>query len=171
MKIVTRKKTCALTGNLPIHFHFGADENHEDCIYIKTQLRIQLEDFIANGITNFYSGLERGGELWAGEQVLLLQKKYPDIKLYAVLATEEQANFWSEVDRERYFDHVLPSCKDIYIISSVDNNRCMRVRNEYLVKKADIILAIDPQTELSDTAEMIRLANKQKKEVISITLP
>ena len=94
--------TCAFTGHRPSSYRFGYDEEHPDCAKLKILMTTQIAALIDNGVNTFLTGMALGADIWGAELVLRFKKKYPDIKLIAVLPCETQADRWSVEQRERY---------------------------------------------------------------------
>ena len=82
--------TCAFTGHRPKSFPWGYDESAPDCVLLKEVLAAQISALAERGITDFLSGMAQGVDLWCAQIVLDLKKKYPSLKLHAILPCEEQ---------------------------------------------------------------------------------
>ncbi len=156
---------CVVAGHYPHELRGKGDENHEDSTKIKKLLRKKLKDLIEDGTTYFYCGMELGVELWAGEILLDLKKTYPDITIHSVIASEHRADDWSDEDRERYFDEVLPNCDEETYASCQNDEEAIPYRNKYLTTLADVFLIFWNGNELTDTAGLIRKATKKRKQV------
>lgn len=55
---------CAFTGHRPSRFHFGYDEQHQDCIRLKWAMASQITTLIHNGVTTFLTGMALGVDMW-----------------------------------------------------------------------------------------------------------
>ena len=79
---------CAFTGYRQEKFHFGADEQHPDCKWIKQQLFCEILRMTREeGVNIFITGMCRGADIWAAETVLQLRDLLPsrEIQLWAVI--------------------------------------------------------------------------------------
>lgn len=162
------KTKCVITGHHLQELECRHDKNHSQALEIQKKLRSKIIELIEEGTMYFYCGMDLGVELWAGEILLDLKKDYPNIIVHSVLASEHRADNWSEEDRERYFDNVLPKCDEETYTSVENDEDCMRYHSNYLSRKADIYLAVWNGGEICDTAELIRKARKMKKVVVVI---
>ena len=158
--------TCTVTGHTLPHFHFGYDEAHMDCVWLKQRLKEELQRLIQRGVTTFLSGMALGAELWATELVLELKAQYP-LRLIAVLPCETQADRWTEAQRERYFN-ILPQCDEVIYISRRHTATCMRQRNRYLIDHAAYLLAVYDGSGVGGTAYTVTYATSKEKTVIVI---
>ncbi len=164
------KTKCVIVGHLHHELQGGGVADHPESIEIQDKLRKKLIELIEGGTTYFYCGMELGVELWAGEILLVLKEDYPQIKIHSVIASEERANDWSEEDRERYFDEVLPNCDEETYTSVRNDDEALPYRNSYLSKQADLFLAVWNGGETCHTADLVRKVEKLGKEIILIRL-
>ncbi len=73
--------TCAFTGHRPKSFPWGYDETARGCVLLKKILAEQIGALVGRGVTDFFSGMAQGVDLWSSEIVLDLQKKNPALNL------------------------------------------------------------------------------------------
>lgn len=162
---------CVITGHHAHELPFDLSPNSPETQSLQEKLRSKIIEFVEKDITYFYCGMELGVELWAGEILLALKDEYPDIYIHSVIASEHRADDWSDDDRERYFDELLPHCdEESYTSTRDDGGGAMLYRNSYLAKEGDIFIAVWNGAEICDTADLIRKAKKQRKETIVIEL-
>lgn len=136
------ENTCCFTGHRPQSFSFRFNEEHPDCVRIKTVLKEQIERLInEKGVMYFISGMALGVDLWAAEMVLELKKSYPKIKLECVIPYENQAASWTEAQRNRYFS-ILEQCDDESLLQYQYTSDCMFKRNKYMVHQSRYMLAV-----------------------------
>lgn len=156
---------CALTGHRPAHFHFQYNELHPDCLALKDCMRIEIIKLVERGVTTFLSGMALGVDTWGTEIILGLKPQNPHLKLVAVIPCETQANKWSEMQREHYFN-LLAQCDDEIYISRRYTTSCMFARNRYLVNHSSILLAVYDEGSKGGTAYTVRYAQDKKREMI-----
>ena len=64
------------------------NETASGCILLKEVLTKQIMTLADNGVTDWFSGMALGVDLWCAQIVLDLQKKNPAMKLHCVLPCE-----------------------------------------------------------------------------------
>ncbi len=158
---------CAFTGHRPAKFSFGYDEEDERCIRLKTEMARKIKELIESGVTAFYSGMAQGTDQWGAQIVLDMKRKYPDIRLIAVLPCDKQSDNWPRDKRERYFN-LLAECDEILVLNTSYTPQCMAERNRYLVDHAGVLLAVYDGGETGGTAYTVRCARERKREIIII---
>ena len=164
-KLIT--KSCAFTGHRPTRFSFGYDEDDEKCLEVQRTMEEQIEEMIAAGVTDFYSGMALGADIWAAEIVLDLKDKHPNLKLIAVLPCETQANGWTMKQRERYYG-TLEVCDEVVTLQKKYTPSCMFERNRYLVDHAEHLLAVYDGGTKGGTAYTIKYAKQKRRHIIII---
>ncbi len=164
---MTRELTCAFTGHRPSSYRFGYDEEHPDCMKLKSLMAEQIGALIGNGLRTFLTGMALGADIWGAELVLRFKKDFPDIRLIAALPCETQADRWSVEQRERYFD-ILAQCDDTVYISRHYTSDCMFRRNRWLVDHACFVIAVYNGSGRGGTAYTVQYAHEQHRAVITI---
>lgn len=106
-KMKELKTKCVIAGHSKAELPHEGDEKHPDIIALKENIKKKLIELIEDGNSFFYCGMELGVELWSGEILIDLKKDNPHFTITSVIVSEKRAEFWSEEDRERYFDEVL----------------------------------------------------------------
>lgn len=159
------RKTCAFTGHRPQKFLWRYDETDERCVKLKEALAKEIEKLLAEGYTDFLSGMAEGVDTWAAEIVLALREKNPALKLHCILPCREQADKWSNSARERYRD-ILDQADSIVYVNRVYKKNCMLERNRFLVDHADLLLAVYNGEQRGGTAATVRYAEKMKVPVL-----
>ena len=99
--LIMDKTTCAFTGHRPRSFPWKYDETASGCILLKEVLTEQITALSDSGVTDGFSGMALGVDLWCAQIVLDLQKKNPALKIHCVLPCEGQADGWSDSAREQ----------------------------------------------------------------------
>lgn len=160
-----KMKKCAFTGHRPQSLPFGFNEVDERCIALKKLLREQIIQLIENeGVAHFISGMAIGVDMYAAEIVLGLKASYPGITLECAIPCETQAIKWTEEQRDRYFD-IVSKCDKETLIQKHYTADCMHKRNQYMVDKADYIIAVWDGRP-SGTGKTVQFAQRQGKPVI-----
>ena len=74
-------------------------DNEKDPRFIAFQDRLkgQITALVDSGITDFYTGMAEGTDLWAGKAVLQLRRSNPAIRLHCIIPYADQPGprtFW-----------------------------------------------------------------------------
>ena len=141
---------------------------------LEIALREAINQAIADGFDTFYHGGCTGVDLIAAEQVVfrrfVVEQGDPQhIKLIAVLPFEEQAKYWNNHWRERYYN-VLKKCDDVIILHKRYKHGCYQERNRYMVDMCQRLIAVYNGVPNRSTKNTILYAQKQGIEVKSIPL-
>ena len=159
--------TCAFTGHRPHKFPWKFRELDPRCIALKETLREQVELLIASGVTDFYSGMADGSDIWLSQIVLDLRKSHPAVKLHCFLPCRGQADGWTESAQNRY-NTIIDQAETVTYISQDYYEGCMLDRNRKLVEAANLVLAVYNGERRSGTAATLRYAKKLGRELIVI---
>jgi len=127
-----KNQTCCFTGHRYIP--------KEKLPGIVRQLEAVMENLIAQGVIYYGCGGAIGFDLLAGETVLKLKKKYPQIKLIMVLPCAEQDKKWRQPDKDRY-RVLLEACDKIVYVQREYDADCMLKRNRHLVDHSGVCVA------------------------------
>lgn len=119
------------------------DEKHHGIKYIKKVLEKRLVSFIEEGLEWVIISGQLGVELWCGEVVLNLKKKYPQIKLAVLTPFYNQEERWNETRKEQY-QNVLQRADFVDTITkrNYDSPSQLKLKNQFIVSKSDALLVI-----------------------------
>lgn len=161
-------KIC-FTGHRPKGLPWGYDEEKESCKEFKRVMYGILEKAIQNNYTYFISGMALGIDMICAEIVLNLKKKYKEVFLECAIPCLNQEKLWSENQQDRY-NRILKQADLVHYVSkNTYTNDCMNNRNNYMVTKSDVVIAIW-NGKPSGTANTIQMANNQGKKVRVVDL-
>ncbi|NBI11523.1 DUF1273 family protein [Colidextribacter sp. OB.20] len=161
------KTACAFTGHRPHKFPWKSDEADLRCVALKTVLAEQVGKLVAAGVTDFYSGMADGSDVWLSQIVLDLLKENPALKLHCYLPCDGQADKWSSSAQERYHA-ILEQADSVVYTSREYYDGCMIDRNHRLVEAADCLLAVYNGERRGGTAATVRYAQKLGREILII---
>lgn len=153
-----RQKTCCFTGHRTIP--------PEKYMYIKSRLDEEIDRLIQNGITDFCSGGALGFDTIAAMAVLQRKAQNPNVRLIMVLPCSEQANSWSQTNRQNY-EEILRRADEVEYVSEHYTNYCMQLRNRTLVDKSSVCIAYF-EKKTGGTAYTVKYAQKSQLKVINI---
>lgn len=136
-------KSCAFTGYRPHKLPFGDDESHPDCERLKQRLFCETLRLTREGVCVFISGMARGVDMWAAEIVLQLRDTLPsrEIRLWAAIPYDRQANGWSPEEQVRYRG-ILDQADRIEYISHDYFNGCLQKRNRWMIDQSTHLIAV-----------------------------
>lgn len=163
----TMKTACAFTGHRPKSFPWKYDETASGCILLKEVLTEQITVLADSGVTDWFSGMALGTDLWCAQIVLDLQKENPALKLHCILPCEEQADSWNESARGQYYS-ILEQADSIEYVSRAYHAGCMIDRNHRLVDSAGLLLAVYNGARRSGTGATMNYARKMGRKIIVI---
>ncbi len=161
------KTACAFTGHRPHKFPWKGDEADLRCVALKAVLAEQVEKLVAAGVTDFYSGMADGSDVWLSQIVLDLRKENPALKLHCCLPCEGQADKWSSSAQERYHS-ILGQANSVIYVSHKYYDGCMIARNHHLVEAAGRLLAVFNGVKRSGTGATLNYARKLGREILII---
>ena len=98
--------------------------------------------------------------------VLELRKKHPQIKLIMVLPCKEQAERWSEKDKQTYAYILSNADKKVYT-SEHYHSGCMHKRNRHLVDSSGVCICYLTDSK-GGTAYTVDYAKQKGLKIINI---
>ena len=158
---------CTFTGHRPKSFPWKDNETAPGCVLLKETLAEQIKWLTKRGVTEFLSGMAQGVDLWAAKIVLDLRKKSPEIKLSCALPCAEQEKKWPSAVQQEYRS-ILTQAHKVVMVGKEYTKECMLTRNRYMVKYADILLAVYSGKYQSGTGATVRYAQKLGRKIIMI---
>ena len=158
------KKSCAFTGHRPYKLPWKYNEADPRCVSLKMALLEQIRALAAAGVTDMYSGMAEGVDIWCSRVVLFLRKENPALRLHCVLPHEGQADKWSASAQERY-RLILNQADSADYISRKYYDGCMIDRNHRLVDAAAHLLAVYNGERRGGTAATVRYAQKLGRDI------
>lgn len=161
------RNTCAFTGHRPHKFPWGNDETDYRCVALKAVLAEQVRKLVAAGVTDFYTGMADGSDVWLSQIVLNLRNEKPTLKLHCFLPCEGQADKWSIVAQERYHS-ILEQADVVEYVSHKYYDGCMIDRNHRLVEASGRLLAVYNGERRGGTAATVRYAQKLDREIFMV---
>lgn len=103
-------------------------------------LRATIEELYRCGARTFRVGMAMGFDLAAGEAVVELQQRYSDVVIEAIIPWYGFADRFASCDRARY-DAILRRATTIHYLASSYSIRLFHLRNDLLVRGADVLVA------------------------------
>jgi len=135
-----RQSACCFTGHRPVKLPWRYNESDPRCLALKTRLYAAAESVIRDGTEHFICGMAEGCDIYFGEIVLELKRRYPNITLEAALPCPSQAEQWDRATRVRY-RALLARCDYETMVSAQYSSGCMQRRNRYMVDHSSVLIA------------------------------
>ncbi len=155
-------KVC-FTGKRPQSMPWGGNENDPRCVALKAQLAQAVEQAVQEGYTYFITGMALGVDLWAGEAVVRLKGRYPNLFLEAAIPCETQASSWTQHQQQRYYQ-LLFCCDKKTMCSRACSKASYLARNRYMVDAAQKVIAVYDGSG-GGTGYTIRYARSKGRDV------
>ena len=158
---------CAFSGHRPKSYPWKYNETAPGCILLKEVLTEQIMALANKGVTDWFSGMALGADLWCAQIVLSLQKTNPALRFHCVLPCEGQADSWSGLAQEQYH-LILRQAVSVDYVSHAYHVGCMIDRNHRLVDSTDLLLAVYNGARRSGTGATVNYAQKMDRKIIVI---
>lgn len=157
----SQHETVAFTGHRPERLG-GYDQNHPKNVEIKIALESMIEAAIDMGYKNFITGMALGVDQWAGR--IVVQKA--ELKLIAAIPCPEQDKQWPKPSQAEY-QELLSLTADREIVSLRYSSKAMHLRNQWMVDRSSLILAVWDGNQSGGTYSCIEYALIRQRIVIS----
>lgn len=161
--------TCAFTGHQPKSFPWKYDETAPACVLLKEVLAEQIKMLADRGVTDFFSGMAQGVDLWSSQIVLDLQKKNPALNLHCVLPCKEQESKRTASAQELYRS-ILEQADEVIYVEREYRRDCMLQHNHWLVDHSSILLAVYNGARRSGTGATVHYAKQIGRDIYIIDL-
>lgn len=125
-----------------------------------------LETLYGEGCRRFYAGGAMGFDTLAASRVLILRKRYPDVRLYLLLPCRHQARGWPPQEVARYEDVLSRSDGFRYVFEEYSPT-AMTARNHALVEAAEVCVAYVRRTA-SGSGQTVRAAEEKGIPVLNL---
>ena len=163
-------KICSFTGHRLSKFSFKYNEEDIECIKLKAKIIEQIEKMYLDGVKIFLTGCAMGVDIWCGEIVLQLMKKYDDMKLYCILPCNNIEQNWSELYKQR-LKNMLNDCTKTITLQQYYSDDCFFKRNRYLVDKATVVFGVyDINCDKSGTKNTLNYAKNMNKDIVILNI-
>lgn len=154
----------AFTGHRPNKLN---GYNRSDNFKLIRVIRFEIERLYNLGYREFISGMALGVDQWAAEEVIDFRDTHPDVRLVAAIPCLGQESMWRPYSQREYRSILDRADEIVQVTNKPYEHKCMQVRNEYMVDRANVVLAVWDGT-YGGTANCYNYAKKMMKEVIII---
>ncbi|MFZ3590937.1 DUF1273 domain-containing protein [Bacillus sp. DJP31] len=154
-------KVLAITGYKA--FELGIfKQDHKGITYIKKAIKKRLVPMIEDGLEWVIISGQLGTELWAAEVIFELQLDYSELRLAVLTPHLDQEAKWNDTNKEQY-EFILSQADFVESITKrpYDNPRQLKVKNQYIVKKSDALMAFYDDEKKGSPFFMVQEAQKK----------
>jgi len=163
-----KEKICCICGSGPQGLPWGFDESSTGCKELKRRIKVEIEKAIGEGYTKFITGMDLGVGLYAADVLFYLKiRKKEKIYIEAVVPYKNQPNGWCQEAQQLYsVSCIMADC--VTVVSEKYAEDCMRKRDEYMVDKSSLIIAITGGVQ-GENIQIMRYAAQKNKETRILT--
>lgn len=155
-----RLHRCCFTGHRPKKLRRPEAE-------IKADLEKAINHAIADGYTTFITGMAYGVDIWAGQIVVRLRKRNPNLHLIAAVLFRGFEDRWSS-DWKRAYQELLEQSDLVKYICPGYNPGAYQRRNEWMVDHSNRVIAVF-YGEPSGTNNTIDYARRDSIQIVLLT--
>jgi uncharacterized phage-like protein YoqJ len=159
------KKAC-FTGYRPSKFPFILDENNSEYNNLISLLNQVLIHLIENGCTVFYCGMAEGFDIICAESLLLLKKKYKNVRLVCVIPFLEHADS-IKLSWSRRYNSIISHCDEVVYSAEEYHVSTFHIRNVYMVDHSDCVITWY-NGKKGGTRNTLNYAQKNSKLIINL---
>ena len=163
-----RARTCCFTGGRPEHIGF---DQTDLCRFgaLKRDLDGAIRRAAAQGYTDFFCGMSRGFDLWAGEVLLELSDEL-GLRLHAAIPFPGQTDHWPASDLYLYA-RILQKCATVTTCSEDFHRGVYHERNRYMVDRSSLVITWNMGRKGGGTDYTCRYARKNNVPIINLADP
>lgn len=152
-----RLQRCCFTGHRPEKLRSGEEA-------VRRALRRSIDMAIKDGFVTFISGMARGVDLWAAEEVLEFRDSRPEIHLICAIPFSGFEQGWDLKWRRRY--NAVQSRADwVKVVCPAFSMNAFSRRNEWMVNHSKRLIAVYGGRP-GGTGNTIAYAREQKLEIV-----
>ena len=129
-----RKRRCCFAGHRPQKLTRPVDD-------IKVDLENEILNSIKEGYTTFITGMTYGTDIWAGNIVVRLKDRFPELKLIAAVPFPDFADKWTDEWQQKY-EKLLKAADFVKIICADYSNEAFQIRNQWMVNHSSRVIAV-----------------------------
>ena len=151
-----RKTRCCFTGHRPQKLRRPIDD-------IKVDLENEILKAVADGYSTFITGMACGTDIWAGNIVVRLKDRFPDLKLIAAVPFPDFADGWDDEWKAKY-DKLLAAADLVKTIAAEYREDAYQLRNQWMVDHSSKVIAVY-DWKPSGTGNTVRYAKGLHREI------
>jgi uncharacterized phage-like protein YoqJ len=157
----------AFTGHRKERMLQGGGNNPRLTGEIRNAVLHEVVELYKKGYRVFYTGMACGFDMTAAEAVLQVREEYGDIMLVAAVPFRKQP-LWFDAEDRLLYARLLEKADRVVMVSENYHKGCYLRRDEYMVRKADIVIAYWDLVPEGGTFYTVSKALTSGKPVINI---
>ena len=134
---------------------------------LKTSVENTIIDLYESGYRNFLNGMAMGFDLLAASVVITMKRRFPDIKLIAVVPYRNQNDKFGIYEQKRY-QYVLQNADEVVVLRETYCNGCLLRRNDYMLAHSSGLIAYYDGKPKGGTFYTIRKASESSIPIINL---
>lgn len=131
--------TCCFSGSRPEKLGFDWQREPYFFDVLRTDLRAAIRHAVDLEYRRFITGMSRGFDLWAAEEVINLQRAFPHLQLIAAIPFAGMETRWESYWRDLY-TQVCEHCDYESHLSDRFLPGCYHARDEYMVRHSSRVI-------------------------------
>lgn len=136
--------------------------------HVRGLLRASLEILHGQGFRSFVSGMAQGVDQWAAQEVLDLKSCDASVRLIAAVPFEGQDALWPAPARKAYAD-LVEKADEVHLVAPGPYAPWkMMVRNEWMVDRSRVVLAVWDGRDHGGTASCVSYAMRKGARVLRL---
>lgn len=159
---------CCFTGHRQKGFLWGSDEGNELFLKMKNTIYVEIEKLINSGTNTFITGMADGADTYFAETVIELKNKYNYVNLFAAIPYKDHIKMFKSTAINRY-KNIISNCTKTFYIGKGYEKNCFLKRNDFMVKKSDIVMALFNGSFKGGTFYTLNRASENGKKIILIS--
>ena len=159
--------TEAFTGHRKERILQGFGNDPRILAQIREAVAGMVIELYGQGYKEYYTGMASGFNMTAAEAVLQVRERYEGIKLIAAVPFRKQP-LWFEAEDRLLYARLLERMDRVVMVSENYHKGCYLRRDEYMVRKADVIVAYWDLVPKGGTFYTVSKALECGKPVINI---
>ncbi len=159
-------RAVAFTGYRPEKFDFGFSPEEPRYVELEDRLINTVLSLHEEGYSRFYCGAAMGFDLLCGEIVILLKKRFADMRLCCFVPFRGQQRDFPDGWKKRYED-VLAASDEVVMVSQQYERGCYSKRNRKMVDGAEVLVTYFDGVK-GGTAQTMAYAKKKNLRIINL---
>lgn len=157
----------AFTGHRKERILQGCGNNPRILAQIRETVTEQIIELYGQGYNIYYTGMANGFDMAAAEAVLQVREEYGDIMLVVAVPFRKQP-LWFDAEDRLLYACLLERVDRVVMVSENYHKGCYLRRDEYMVRKAGMIVAYWDLVPDGGTFYTMNKALESGKQVINL---
>ena len=160
-------QTVAFTGHRKERILQGSGNDSRILAQIREAVTGVVTELYGQGYKEYYTGMANGFDMAAAEAVLQVKEEYGDIMLVAAVPFRKQP-LWFDAEDRLLYTCLLERVDRVVMVSENYHKGCYLRRDEYMVRKADVIVVYWDLVPKGGTFYTVSKALESGKPVINL---